>query len=173
MKRSTQKILYYLLMFYIFSFIGGIIEISYSIIIRKKLVIGGFMYGILRPIYGFGALILNSIPKKYKKNIVLVFFVSILIGSIYEYISSYILEILFNKNWWDYKDFFLNINGRICLFTSICWGILGIIFYYILEPLTKKIYQKINKTKLKKIVKLITIYYIIDTILSFIRYLPK
>lgn len=173
MKRSTQKIMYYLLMFFIFSLLGGILEILYSLIVREKLVIGGFMYGILRPIYGFGSLLLYEVPKRARKNIITAFLVSLLIGSIYEYISSYLLEVMFNKNWWNYKDFFLNINGRICLFSSFCWGFLGVIFYYFLEPLTKRLYEKLNKRKLQQTLQLVSIYYIIDTIISIIRYLPK
>lgn len=169
-KYKENKIAYYIMLFYIFSFLGGILEISYSLIFRDKLVWGGFMYGMLRPIYGFGSLILYFVPKIFKKNFLISFLSSTIVGTIYEYLSSYILEILFNKRWWNYNNFLLNINGRVCLLNSICWGILGIIFYYILEPLTKKIYLKINKKILQLILILLSIYYLIDITISFLRY---
>ncbi len=172
-KDNMNKIEYYILLFYIFSFLGGILEISYSLIFRDKLVWGGFMYGMLRPIYGFGSLILYFIPKYFRKNFLIAFISSTIIGSIYEYFSSYILEILFNKRWWNYSNFFLNINGRICLLNSICWGILGIIFYYMLEPLTKKVFTKINKKFLTVILTLLSIYYLIDITISFLKYFTK
>lgn len=172
-KSSLQKITYYILLFFVFSLLGGILEISYSLIFRNKLVIGGFMYGIVRPIYGFASIILYIIPRKYHKKIIQTFILSFLIGSIYEYLSSFLLEQLFHKRWWDYSNFFLNINGRICIINSIIWGILGILFYYILEPLIKKLYNKMNKRKLKNILLIGSIYYIIDTLISFLKYFSK
>lgn len=169
-KNIKENLIYYLILFYIFSFLGGILEISYSLIFRDKLVWGGFMYGMLRPIYGFGSLILYFIPKKLRKNTIITFITSLIIGSVYEYLSSYFLELLFHKQWWNYNDFFLNINGRICLLNSLCWGMLGIIFYYILEPITKKIYIKINKKFLAFTLILLSIYYLIDITISFMKY---
>lgn len=172
MKNNTkEKIVYYIVLFYIFSFLGGILEISYSLIFRDKLVWGGFMYGMLRPIYGFGSLILYFVPKRLRKNILITFIAAFIIGSIYEYLSSYFLELLFHKRWWNYNNFFLNINGRICLLNSICWGILGIIFYYTLEPIVKKFYLKINKKFLMLTLIILSVYYLIDITVSFMKYL--
>ena len=50
---------------------------------------------------------------------------SVVICSILEYSTSYILEKIFNTRWWDYSMDKFNINGRICLGTMIPFGILG------------------------------------------------
>ena len=59
---------------------------------------------------------------------------SFVICSIFEYLTSYLLEIVFNKIIWNYSNFFFNINGRICLLHSIIWGVLGVIFIKVIEP---------------------------------------
>ena len=48
--------------------------------------------------------------------------------------TSYILEKLFRKKWWDYKDTFLNINGRVCFVGLLFFGVGGVICTYYIAP---------------------------------------
>ena len=121
------------------------------------------------PIYGFGALILYFIGKKFNKNIFETFISSLIICTIFEYISSFILEVLFHHLWWDYSNFFFNINGRVCLSISLCWGLLGVVFIEIIEPLLYKIYSKVNKNILSYILILGMGIYLMDTFMSIIN----
>jgi uncharacterized membrane protein len=59
------------------------------------------------------------------------------IGSfILEYGTSYVLEKRFNARWWDYAEFPLNINGRVCLIFTVCFGFAGILVtQYIIPPI--------------------------------------
>lgn len=170
-KKSYEKILYLIFIFFVGCILGGLIEVIYQILTLGAFKIGGFLYGPLRPIYGWGSILLYFIGRKYNKNIFTTFLSSLIICSLFEYISSFVLEIIFNRVWWDYTGYILNINGRICFTMSICWGLLGVVFISYLEPLLKKIYNKANKKIIFIIILFIFIEYIIDSVFSLIKYL--
>lgn len=130
----------YFSLFIVYSLVGWIMEVIYTLIIDKKIVNRGFLIGPYCPIYGVGCLLLTLSLNQYKNNIKLLFIMSIIICSALEYITSYIMEKLFKARWWDYSYYKFNINGRICAETMIPFGILGILVVYIIDPfLTKNI----------------------------------
>lgn len=172
-KSLLKKFLYLLFLFFICSLLGGVIEVIYQILTRGTFKLGGFLYGPFRPIYGLGCILLYFIGRKFNKNLITIFISSLIICSLFEYVSSFILELIFNRTWWDYAGFILNINGRICLTISICWGILGVIFILYLEPILNKLYNKLNKKILVMILGLIFIEYAIDIIFSLIKHLNQ
>ena len=170
-KKIYLKILYLVFIFFVGALAGGIIEILYQIITSGGFKLGGFMYGPFRPIYGWGCILLHLIGKNFNKNIFTTFISSFIICSVFEYLSSYLLEILFGHIWWDYSDFLININGRVCLSVSLCWGILGVLFIQVIEPFLSKIYNKVNKENLLIVLIMIFIIYAIDSALSIINHL--
>lgn len=129
----------YLFIFCIFSVVGWILELTYRSIVTKKIINPGFMSGCVVPLYGFGAVILNlicnlfiSIKSNYK--IVIIFILSIIILSILEYFTGYVLLKFFNLRLWDYSDRKYNYKGFICLYFSFIWGILSLVFYNFIFP---------------------------------------
>ena len=160
-----------LLLFFLGGIFGGLLEIGYQIVTRGDFVLGGFLYGPFRPIYGYGFLIIYLIGKKVNKNPLIIFFISFIVCSIFEYSVSYFLEKIFNAKWWDYNNFYLNINGRICLMVSLFWGLLGLVFVKLILPEYDKIYEKINKKYVHVFLILISIVYTIDTVISLVVHL--
>lgn len=53
------------------------------------------------------------------------------------YITSWGLEKLFHAAWWDYSDFPLNLHGRISLFTSMGFGLAGLLVVHAIAPFTE------------------------------------
>ena len=159
------------LLFFLGGIFGGLLEIGYQLVTSDHIVLGGFLYGPFRPIYGFGFLIIYMIGKKVNKNPLLVFIVSFIVCSIFEYSVSYLLEVVFNKSWWNYENFYLNINGRICLMVSLFWGLLGLLFVNLLVPIYERVYEKLNQKFVCVFLIISTIIYIVDSILSNIRHL--
>lgn len=139
--KKENNIGYIIFLFIILSIIGGILEILYMLVVKNKFVIGGFFHVPLRPIYGFGGLLLYILPINLKKNDFIIFMSSFVVCSIFEYISSMFIEYVFDRVIWNYSDFIFNINGRICLIHSIIWGLLGLLFFHVVEPLTIKLYM--------------------------------
>lgn len=165
-KKIVDKIVYFIFIFLFAALFGGVIEILYQIILRGSFTVGGFLYGPIRPIYGWASLLLYSIGKKFNKNLFVLFLSSFVICSLFEYTSSYILELLFNHKWWDYSNFLFNINGRVCLLISCCWGLISTLFNTVIEPLLSKIYKNSNKRVLFSIIAFIFIIYVIDSVIS-------
>ena len=159
---AFEKVFLY---FLIYSFIGWIMEEVYVGIELKKIVNRGFLIGPICPIYGVGFLLLYFLIKT--SNPILVFLESIVICSILEYSTSYILEKVFNARWWDYSKEKFNLNGRICAKTMIPFGIIGTIFLCIVQPRVQVIINYFNPMILSITSLILGILFISDVILSF------
>ena len=130
----------YFVYFIIYSFLGWIYETTYCTIHEKSWQNRGFLYGPCIPLYGVGATLAQilfidlplHIPVEHKY---LIIFLGCAIGSfILEYGTSYVLEQRFHARWWDYSEFPLNINGRVCLIFTCCFGIAGIVVTQFVIP---------------------------------------
>jgi uncharacterized membrane protein len=124
----------YFSLFFIYSILGWFMEVVWTFIMDKKIINRGFMIGPYCPIYGVGCLMLVFFLNSFKNNIYLLFLMSVVICSILEYFTSFIMEKLFNARWWDYSDLKFNLNGRICARTMIPFGFLGVFVVSILNP---------------------------------------
>lgn len=152
--------------FVTYSFIGWILESLYKSILQKRIVNSGFLIGPFCPIYGYGALIMYYALESLKNNIIILFMVSFIILSIWEYIVGVLLELVFKAKYWDYSDKFCNINGRVCLLNSCFWGVLGCVFILVLNPFIYDVASKVPA--LYMIIFLVTssTYIIVDTIIT-------
>lgn len=130
----------YFVYFIIYSFFGWIYETIYCTVHEKTWQNRGFLYGPCIPLYGVGATVAQIIfvdlpvPALHNASYFIIFLVCSIGSFILEYATSYVLEKRFNARWWDYSEFPLNINGRVCLIFTFCFGIAGIIVTQFLEP---------------------------------------
>lgn len=174
-KSSKDKVFEYITYFFVYSFLGWLIETIYAIFVHGHFVKRGFLFGPLCPIYGFGAVILIMATKKLYKKPFLKFLIATVAFTLFEYIVSFLLEMLFGLRWWDYSNDFLNIQGRVSLPYSIFWGVIGLILLEKLHPYIQEKIQKITKGNTNNIQTITCIILIcliiVDTILSVIRYL--
>ncbi len=161
-----NNICYYFIIFIIYSFIGWSIEVIGKLIEKHRFINRGFLIGPICPIYGFGCLAIILLLSKYKSDPIILFFMAIIICSIIEYLTSYIMEKMFHVRWWDYTRRKFNINGRICAETMIPFGILGCFVLYIVNPFFNSILSKIPVNNLNVIALIIFVIYLIDNILS-------
>ena len=135
-----MRISHYIVLFVIYSFLGWFYEsFICSKIFQKKFINRGFLLGPYCPIYGTGAVLCNIVFSTPQDSNVFVIFISCAVGAcIIEYITSYIMEKLFNTRWWDYSKLPFNLNGRICLYCRH-----GNSFYYAVHRVfVCKIYRK-------------------------------
>lgn len=143
-KSITEKYMYLLLLFFAGSFIGFAWEVLlywfrhsdsfFTVVLNLR----GFLKGTWLPIYGIGFMLIYLINKPLKSHFYKSFFLSSIICGIVEYMSSWILEIVFNVKFWDYSHHFLNLNGRISLLSVSFFGIAGILIVSFIEPFFKK-----------------------------------
>lgn len=152
--------------FIIYSVIGYVIETLFGIARYGMLESRqSFLYGPFCAIYGIGAIIMILSLQYFKKSHNFLFIGGCIVGSITEYIVSWIGEMILHLKWWDYSNVPLNINGRICLLYSIFWGFLGL---YLMISLNPKIDKMINYIKAKISTKVLRIFVAICIIFMFI-----
>ncbi len=157
-----------ILMFFIYSFGGWIVEVIFCRLFdTHKFVNRGFLTGPICPIYGFGAIFVVIFLTKYMSSPIVLYFMSIVIASILEYTTSYIMEKVFKNRWWDYSQYKYNINGRICLETMIPFGFLALFMMYILNPFILSTLDTMPDNIIKYSAITLSILTIIDIILSF------
>ena len=117
----------WLLFFFIYCFIGWIIESTYVSLKCGHFVNRGFLRLPLLPLYGSGAIIMLWVSLPFQNNLFLVFLSGMIGASALEYVTGWTMERLFKMKYWDYTNNPFNINGYICLGTSIAWGFLTIV----------------------------------------------
>ena len=156
----------FFLYFVIFSFLGWICETVYCAIIDEKYVNRGFLNGPFCPIYGVGALIVIIMLTPVSDNIVLLFFSGMIFTSILEYITGFLLEVIFNLKWWDYSNYKFNIQGRVCLLNSILFGILSVVTIKVINPAMTELIKNIQSNIIIWICNILIIVFLYDTIIT-------
>ncbi len=158
------KILF--LLFLTYSFLGWIMEMIVTVIEDKEIVNRGFLVGPYCPIYGVCSIAMILLLNKVT-NPILLFVLSIIICSVGEYLTSYILEKIFNARWWDYSNMKFNLNGRICLECASGFGIGALLMIYVLNPILLPIIESIPLSTRIILLSIISIALIFDLFVSF------
>ena len=122
------------LSFLVFAFIGWLYESTICALANYgHFANSGFLLGPCCPIYGAGALacwiLLRGIP-----NVGAQLLAAALVCSAIEYSVGALLERLTGARFWDYSKFPFNINGRVCLYGALFFGVGAVIICRVAEP---------------------------------------
>ncbi len=131
--------------FTIASILGLIVEtIFHLVIFHAYQDRAGLLWGPFSPIYGFGAVLMTiALNKLHDKNVILIFFVSAIIGGAFEYFVSWFLQCAFGIVAWNYTGMWLSIGGRTCGLFMGFWGLLGVVWIKLLLPIMEFFIKKI------------------------------
>lgn len=140
---SFCNILYY---FIIYSFLGWSLEVAFQAVVRGKFINRGFLNGPYCPIYGFGIIIVVGALQPINHNLLVLYVGSVILTSLLELFTGFILEKIFNMQWWDYSQEKFNLHGYICLKFSLLWGVACIIVVRLLHPLITILVNNIPHT---------------------------
>ncbi len=154
------------LLFIIYSVTGWIIEVIATYPDTKCFVNRGFLIGPYCPIYGNCAIAMILLLHNIKDPILL-FILSIIICSVGEYVTSYLMEKIFHARWWDYTKNKFNINGRICLTNSLAFGVLGFLLIKFVNPFVVGLITKLSPSMMNILFYTILILFLIDNVISF------
>ena len=127
----------------------------------------GFLNGFLCPIYGHGALLVLYCLHGGFKNPVLTFIFGAIVTSVLEYFTSWIMEKLFHMRWWDYSQYKFQINGRVCLLNSACFGLASVLLCHVVQPWLWAHITGLGAAITVPLASFIFGIYLMDTILSF------
>lgn len=136
----------FLWIFLIYAFLGWCTEVSYAALVTGKFVNRGFLNGPVCPIYGFGVVIVLGFLTPLSDNLPVLFIGSVVLTSILEWLTGFVLEKLFRQRWWDYSNEPFNLNGYICLRFSIAWGLACVFVVKLLHPTVLLFIRLIPKT---------------------------
>ena len=155
------------LLFFIYSFLGYIVEsISVSLMEKKVVWNRGFLVGPYIPIFGTGAMTMILTLQKYKDDIVALFIMSMVVCLTIEYLCSLVAEKIFKLRWWNYSDKLFNINGRICLQNGILFGIGGVLIVMYVNTWIENLILLLPNSLMVTLSIILTIIFVSDTILS-------
>ncbi len=164
---------YYLNTFLIYSMFGFLIETTLKTFFFHSMN-NGILMGPWIPVYGFGVMIIvfitryvfrhstRKVPKWLK--LFIIFMTVFVVLTILEFIGGIIIEKLFHKVFWDYTNFKFHFGHYISLEMSALWGVLSIIFLYLVKPWMDKIIKKIPKW----LTILVFIIFMIDVFITFL-----
>lgn len=130
---QTYHLTQWLLFFFIYSFIGWIWESCYVSVRKRHWVNRGFLHGPMLPIYGSGALVILISTIGVRENPWLIFLFGMIAATVLEYITGAVMERLFHVRYWDYSRQKLNLNGYICVSSSLCWGVFSVLLVRVIH----------------------------------------
>jgi uncharacterized membrane protein len=173
-KFKDKKIKYWMLFrdlaesFLVYCFFGWVYESVWCCWIyhRRGFINRGFLFGPWLPIYGIGIFIILGIFRLLKiKKPIYVFLVGTIIATIAELTASYIIDMTIGTPMWDYKNEFLNFDGRIAPVPSIMFGFLIWVAICLIQPFIIKMQEKIHDSKMHNVCFIIiVILFLVDLI---------
>ena len=164
--------------FVLYAIFGWLYEVFLEVVVYKwGFSNRGVLFGPYCPVYGFGALafIFTVYPiiknkKGWKKWlwVPVVFLLCMIIATSIELVTSYICEWTMGSwPWQTYADYKINFQARIALSPSIRFGLGGVAFLYLIQPLYEKITNKLGRKKINIVAICMAIVLIIDMIYTF------
>ncbi len=160
------------LIFLIFSIFGSLFEQIQYLIVHyhqtKEISIPSrtaVIYGQFNMIYGFGAVLFLFLLYRLKKWYQ-IFLWGSLIGGVFEYFMSFLLEFFVGTRSWDYSDKILNIHGRTTIPIMLVWGLLALIFIQFAYPFFSTFIEKIPYRFGNVMISILLILIILDALIS-------
>ena len=169
----------YFIYFMFYAIFGWIYEVFLEVVVYKwGFSNRGVLFGPYCPVYGFGALAflftvypLIKNKKGWKKiaMIPIVFILCMAIATLIELVTSYICEFFMGSwPWQTYANYKYNFQARVALSPSIRFGLGGVAFLYLIQPLFEKLTDKLGNKKVHIISITLAIILILDLLYTFI-----
>ena len=170
---------YLMLYFFVYGFLGWCTEVAFAAVKEQKFVNRGFLNGPICPIYGVRVSAVVFFLEPYSHKLLLLYVASVIIVTLIEGLTGWIMDVLFHSKWWDYSDMKFNIGGYVCLTFSLIWGVACVAIMKFIHPLIHKVLTFIPHTLGIIIIVVLTAALIADlsvtvsAILKFNKHLEK
>lgn len=156
----------WLAFFYIYCFFGWIFESTYVSVKKGHFVNRGFLRLPMLPIYGTGAVMMLWVSLPVRDSLLLVYTSGAIAATILEYVTGWGMERLFKVKYWDYSNQRFQLNGYICLSSTIAWGFLTVLLTEVLHPPIARYVLGIPLGVLLVCVGGITVLFVLDAVQS-------
>ncbi len=167
-EKIIQKLTKIFWIFLIGSIIGYGLEMIVGLVQNGHFVSRqGLLFGPFIQVYGVGLvayyLVISNIKKK---SYIKIFFITMLLGGIVEYLFSYLQETWFGTISWDYSNLLFNIHGRTSLLHCLYWGIGGVLFVRFILPLIRNLNEWCKNTNFRYITAFLVLFITFDIVMS-------
>lgn len=154
------------LLFFFYCFCGWIWESCYVSLRQRRWVNRGFLHGPLLPIYGSGAILILFVTLPVAEHLGWVWLLGMIAATALEYITGGALERLFKVRYWDYSNQRFNLNGHICLTSSIAWGFFSILLVRLVHPPVARLLADVPALFVDPLALLLTAGFSVDVVCS-------
>ncbi len=124
----------YLWYFFAYAFLGWCAEVVFAAFKSGRFVNRGFLSGPVCPIYGFGIVGVLFCLSPFRGNLPALYLGSVVVTTLLELVTGFLMEKLFHQRWWDYSKMPLNIGGYVCPLFSLLWGVACVLIVDGLHP---------------------------------------
>lgn len=165
--------------FFVCSVLGLILEEVWHMVVVDPGVYqdrAGMLFGPFSPIYGFGAVLMTmALNRFYKKNPLIIFLVSALIGGAFEVFVGWFMQTSFGVVSWGYSHIRLFgmpdpiavlTGGRTCTPFACMWGLGGLIWIKVLLPRLLKLINMIPWKRRCSATVILTAVMLIDGVMT-------
>ena len=165
--------------FFVCSVLGLILEEVWHMVVVDTGVYqdrAGMLFGPFSPIYGFGAVLMTmALNRFYKKNPLIIFLVSALIGGAFEVFVGWFMQTSFGVVSWSYSHIRLFgmpdpiavlTGGRTCTPFACMWGLGGLIWIKVLLPRLLKLINMIPWKRRYSATVILTAVMLIDGVMT-------
>ncbi len=165
--------------FFVCSVLGLILEEVWHMVVVEPGVYqdrAGMLFGPFSPIYGFGAVLMTmALNRFYKKNPLIIFLVSALIGGAFEVFVGWFMQTSFGVVSWSYSHIRLFgmpdpiavlTAGRTCTPFACMWGLGGLIWIKVLLPRLLRLINMIPWKRRYSATVILTAVMLIDGVMT-------
>lgn len=156
----------WVLLFFFYCLCGWIWESCYVSIRQGHWVNRGFLHGPLLPIYGSGAIIILLATIPVAEDLRLVWLFGMLAATVLEYVTGAAMERIFKVRYWDYSSQKFNLNGHICLTSSVAWGFFSILMVRFIHPPIARLLAQIPALCVDPLAHALTALFTVDAVRS-------
>ena len=156
----------WVLLFFFYCLCGWVWESCYVSLCQRHWVNRGFLHGPLLPIYGSGAILILLAAIPAAKDLRLVWLFGMLAATALEYVTGDVMERIFKVRYWDYSNQKFNLNGHICLTSSIAWGFFSILLVRFVHPPIARLLARVPALCVDPLAILLTAAFTVDAVRS-------
>lgn len=155
-------------LFLIAGFAGDFIEVVFWLITRGELISrSSLVYGPFSLVWGLAAVLLTLVFHRMDdQSAVQIVLVGTVLGGLYEYICSWVQEILFGACFWDYRHLPLNIHGRVNLVFCLFWGFAALVWVRLIYPALCVFIDRVPRQRGRRMVRGLALFLACSTVLS-------
>ena len=162
--------------FVLYSVIGWCYEVFLEVVVYQwGFTNRGFLFGPYCPVYGFVAILFILLFSRLKQRKIhlgpvpitpIVIFLGCMISAtLLELLTSYLMEWTTGSwPWQTYVNYNYHFQGRIALSPSVRFGLGGVVFLYLIQPLFEALARKLGDKKLSIVTLCLSIILVVDII---------